>query len=65
VPQLLNLLNREETVARVVPAISKSRPETHAAYPAADEAEQLDFGGAKNSSPQRCLIAAASSVSST
>jgi len=48
VPHLLNLLNREETVAKVVPAISKSRPETYAAHPAADEAEQLNFRGGKN-----------------
>jgi len=48
VPHLLNLLNREETVAKVVPAMSKSRPETYAARPSSDEAEQLDFRGGKN-----------------
>ncbi|MFY9874183.1 MAG: hypothetical protein WAL20_00805, partial [Rhodomicrobium sp.] len=32
VPHLLNLLNRKETVAKVVPAVRNRRPETHAAY---------------------------------
>jgi hypothetical protein len=52
VPHLLNLLNREETVAKVM--IQKGPgyheidgPKPDAAHAAADEAEQLDFPGGR------------------